>query len=128
NPSNYQIMDRRQGGDVRSDHAHGLAGHSAIDGEHLAGDIAGGGAGEEENARGDVFGQAEPLGWNSLLRFFDDHVAEHLRHFAFDEAGADGVDREFAAGELAAEAAGEANQSSFAGGVIRLTGIADEAA
>src|SRR5262249_1413407 len=105
-----------------------LAGHAAIDGEDLAGDVAGGGAGEEEDAGGDVFGQAEPLGGDALLGFFDDHLAGGFGHFAFDKARADGVDGELAAGELAAEATRESNQAGFAGRIVGLSGIADEAA
>ena len=94
--------------------------HAAVDRQHLAGDVAGGGAGEEEDAGGDVFGEAEPLGGDSLFHFVENRVAQGLGHLAFDEAGADGVDRHFAAGELAAEAAGEADEAGFGGGVVGL--------
>src|SRR5438477_6861345 len=71
--------------------------HSAIDRKHLARYIASRRAGQEQHAGGNVFRQPQPLGWNPLLRFFDDHLAQDLRHLALDKARTDGVDGHLAA-------------------------------
>ena len=88
--------------------------HAAVDGQHLAGHVAGGGAGEEQDAGGDVFGEADPLAGIRFSASSRIDVAEDLGHVAFDEAGADGVDRHLAAGQFAAEAAGEADEAGLA--------------
>ena len=54
-------------------------------------------------------------------------VGEDGGHVRRDEAGGYGVDGDVAAGQLAGEGFGEADEAGFAGGIIGLAGVAGEA-
>lgn len=96
-----------------------VAGHAAVDGEGGAGDVGGGGAGQEHDGGVEFVLQAEPAERAVLLHEGQQDVFRDLgRHLAGEVAGRDGVDPDSApAGPLLGEVAGEAQDAGLARGV-----------
>lgn len=102
-------------------------GHSTIHREHLPGDVAGFRTREEGDGRGDIFGISETAERDFSNNRVFHRLGKFIRHISGDEAGSDGVASDRAAGKLPGDRFGEADQARFAGRVVCLTRVADEA-
>src|SRR4051794_5347068 len=78
--------------------------HTPVDGEGLAGDVAGGGGGEEDGGGGELAGVALAAGGDAGLLELEVALGVLLGHLGLEEAGSDGVDADaLAAGPLLRE-------------------------
>ena len=92
--------------------------HSAVDGEGLAVDVAGGGEYEVERSVCDFFGVAVSAEGDATAREFGFGVVGDSRgHAGVNGAGADAVDGDAALAEFDGEGSGKADDAVFAGGV-----------
>ncbi len=69
----------------------GLAGHTAVYRQNLAGDIASGWACQEQDARRDVIGCSQTGCWDFGLYFANDRITQRFRHVALDKSRRDGI-------------------------------------
>src|SRR5580692_3169605 len=101
--------------------------HSTVDGDDLAGDVTCIGAGKEEGRAGDVVASAEFAHGNGFEDVGFQFSVQVGGHVGFDETGGDGVDGDGAGRQFAGDGLREPNQTGFAGRVVALAGVADEA-
>ena len=101
--------------------------HATIDGDHLAGDVACGGAGEVGDEFCDVAGLAKGAERDFCEDRFLDGVGEFIGHVGGDESRSDRVAGDRASGEFAGDSFGETDEAGLAGRVVGLAGVADEA-
>ena len=89
--------------------------HAAIDGDHLAGDVACGRAGEVGDEFGDVARLTESAERDFREDCFFDGVGKFIGHVGGDESWGDRVAGDRASGEFAGDGFGETDESGLAG-------------
>src|SRR5215471_396700 len=92
--------------------------HATVHRPGLPGDVARAGRGEERDHLGHVLGRAEPAEWDARLELGLGGLGQLVRHLGGDVAGAYGIHRDRAPGELARERLGEPEQARLARGVV----------
>src|ERR1017187_4055957 len=101
--------------------------HSAIDRQHLAGDVARRRAGEEQDGVCHVLRLAQVAQRNLLQQPLARLGTDLRRHGGLDESRGNRVHCDATAGQLPGGGLGKADHARLAGPVIALPGIADQA-
>src|ERR1039458_1540526 len=104
-----------------------LHGHAAINRKHLAGDITSGRTSQKQDGIGDVVRLAEAAQGDLFQEPLARLGADFGRHGGLNETGGDGVHRDAAARQFSGDGLGKADHARFAGAVIALAGVADQA-
>lgn len=89
--------------------------HATIDGYHLTGDVACGGAGEVGDEFRDVGGLAEGAERDFCEDCFLDGIGKFISHVGGDKSRGDRVAGDRASGEFAGDGFGESDEAGFAG-------------
>ena len=100
--------------------------HAAINGDHLTGDVACGGAGEVGDEIGDVGGLTKGAKRDFREDCFFNGVGKFVGHVGCDESRSDCVASHRAPGKFAGDSFGETDEPCLACRVIGLAGVTDE--
>ncbi len=93
---------------------------AAVDVEGLAGDVAGLGAGQEEDGVGNFVRLAKTVEGDLGEHLGADFVRDGFAHFGEDDAGGNGVDGDALAAQLPGEDAGHGADAGLGSGVVSL--------
>nr|AAC46202.1 MAV301 [Mycobacterium avium] len=101
--------------------------HTAVDGDHRAGDVTGVLGGQEADGPGHLRGGADPLGRDELQCARLDPLVQRAGHLGVDVTGCDDVGGHTRLGQFAGDRAGHPDQARLGGRVVGLVADAPHA-